>query len=96
MLDTKALPEGPAPVRMSRFELAEGARSPVDMHDEREVWIISRGGGALEYRGEAAIPVQAGDVLAFEKNASHSLLNTGNEALVVFSLWWMDGHGQAI
>jgi mannose-6-phosphate isomerase-like protein (cupin superfamily) len=94
LLSTQSLPEGPAPVRMSRFELAVGARSPLDAHEEREVWIVAEGAGTLEYRGEHSIPVRAGDVLAFERHASHTLKNTGQIGLVVFSVWWMDGeHG---
>jgi mannose-6-phosphate isomerase-like protein (cupin superfamily) len=94
LLNTEALPEGPAPVRMSRFELVAGARSPLDTHEERELWIIAEGTGTLEYRGEHTIPVRAGDVLAFERHASHTLRNTGQLGLVVFSVWWMDGaHG---
>lgn len=91
LLNTQALPEGPAPVRMSRFELEVGARSPLDAHEEREVWIVAAGVGTLEYRGVHSISVRAGDVLAFERHASHSLRNTGQVGLVVFSVWWMDG-----
>jgi quercetin dioxygenase-like cupin family protein len=91
LLNTQELSEGPAPVHMSRFELAVGARSPLDAHEERELWIVAEGAGTLEYRGETSIAVSAGDVLAFERHASHTLKNTGQVGLVVFSVWWMDG-----
>ena len=82
---------GPAPVRMSRFELAPGAESPLDVHEEREMWMFARGSGLLTYRGQAPVRVHAGDVVEFEASSSHTLRNVDDEPLVVFSIWWMDG-----
>ncbi|MGK3992289.1 cupin domain-containing protein [Sorangium sp. So ce1024] len=90
LVETARLRGGPAPVRMSRFELAPGARSPLDVHEEREMWMLAQGHGALSYRGQPPFPVRAGDVVAFEAGASHTLANTGSEPLVVFSIWWGD------
>lgn len=90
LVETARLRGGPAPVRMSRFELAPGARSPLDTHEEREMWMFAQGNGMLSYRGQAPIPVRAGDVVEFEADSSHALHNTGGEALVVFSIWWND------
>lgn len=88
LAETATLPGGPAPVRMSRFGLESGACSPVDVHDEREMWMIAQGAGLLTYRGQGPVVVRAGDVLAFDRQSSHTLLNTGADELVVFSIWW--------
>ncbi|XYI03757.1 cupin domain-containing protein [Sorangium sp. So ce1128] len=90
LVETARLRGGPAPVRMSRFELAPGARSPLDVHEEREVWMLAQGDGMLSYRGQPPFPVRAGDVVEFETGASHTLMNSGSEPLVVFSIWWRD------
>jgi mannose-6-phosphate isomerase-like protein (cupin superfamily) len=88
-VDMSALRGGPAPVRMSRFELAPDAQSPLDQHDEREMWMFAQGSGMLVHRGEPPVRVAAGEVVEFEAGASHTLINTGSELLVVFSIWWM-------
>ena len=89
LVDMSVLRGGPAPVRMSRFELAPGARSPLDEHDEREMWMFAQGSGMLSYRGQPPVRVAAGDVVELEAGASHTLHNIGSEPLIVFSIWWM-------
>jgi quercetin dioxygenase-like cupin family protein len=91
LVDMARLRGGPAPVRMSRFELAPDARSPLDTHEDREMWMFAQGSGRLSYRGQPPVDVRAGDVVEFEAGSSHTLHNTGSEPLVVFSIWWVDG-----
>jgi mannose-6-phosphate isomerase-like protein (cupin superfamily) len=88
LVETAGLRGGPAPVRMSRFELAPGASSPVDSHEERELWMIAQGTGLLTYREQTEVRVNAGEVVEFESKSSHTLMNTGTLPLVVFSVWW--------
>jgi mannose-6-phosphate isomerase-like protein (cupin superfamily) len=90
LVDMTRLRGGPAPVRMSRFELTPGAQSPLDTHEEREMWMFAQGTGMLSYCGQPPVPVRAGDVVEFESDSSHTLKNTGQGPLVVFSIWWMD------
>lgn len=90
LVETARLRGGSAPVRMSRFELTPGAQSPLDTHEEREMWMFAQGSGMLSYRGQPPVQVQAGDVVEFEADSSHTLMNTGSETLVVFSIWWND------
>jgi quercetin dioxygenase-like cupin family protein len=90
LVDMTRLRGGPAPVRMSRFELAPGAQSPLDTHEDREMWMFAQGTGRLSYRGRPPVEVRAGDVVEFEAESSHTLHNTGREPLVVFSIWWVD------
>jgi quercetin dioxygenase-like cupin family protein len=91
LVNMSELRGGPAPVRMSRFEIAPAAQSPLDTHEEREMWMFAQGTGMLSYRGHPPVRVAAGDVVEFESNESHTVMNTGSEPLVVFSIWWMPG-----
>jgi mannose-6-phosphate isomerase-like protein (cupin superfamily) len=80
--------EAPPPFGMSRFELEPGAESPLDDHDEAELWMVASGEGSLRYCGQIAVTVRAGDVLRFEPHATHTLRNVGDVTLRVFSVWW--------
>ena len=84
----EALTEGRSPFKMSKWSLKSGLKSPVDVHDVKEYWIIVQGKGQLNYNDESMIDVQKGDCLFFESNKSHQVENTGDEDLLVNSFWW--------
>lgn len=77
------------PGGMSRFSLAPGAESPLDKHEDEEVWFIGSGQGTIVRGGTEVVPVAAGDVVDFASEVSHTLKNTGELPLVVFSVWWI-------
>ncbi|MEM0998142.1 MAG: cupin domain-containing protein [Bacteroidota bacterium] len=78
----------PVPVKMSRWTVVPGGRSPVDQHSVRECWMIASGTGTLRYRDREDVPVRAGDVLYFDSQQSHELINDSTEPISVFSIWW--------
>jgi mannose-6-phosphate isomerase-like protein (cupin superfamily) len=80
---------GSRPPGLSRFSLAPGAESPLDQHEDEEVWFIASGRGTIVRGGIDTVPVAAGDVVEFPSEVSHTLKNTGDQPLVVFAVWWV-------
>jgi mannose-6-phosphate isomerase-like protein (cupin superfamily) len=87
-VEVARLAAGVPPFSMSRFWVDPGARTPVDQHKDSEVWMVACGRGMVTYRGKETIEVKSGDILEFEPNASHTLINTGGEPILLFSVWW--------
>ncbi|WP_161964065.1 class I tRNA ligase family protein [Chitinophaga flava] len=79
-----------APFKASRFEVYPGQQSPLDIHEVRECWFVSQGKGEVIYNGTEVVPVSSGDVLYFESNQSHQVTNTGEDQLIIFSVWWKE------
>jgi mannose-6-phosphate isomerase-like protein (cupin superfamily) len=81
-------PDGPmAPFEASYFFVEPGGKTILDQHDSVEMWLIARGGGVITYDGHD-IPVTKGDMVYFESQHSHTMLNDGDEKTEVFSIWW--------
>jgi mannose-6-phosphate isomerase-like protein (cupin superfamily) len=85
----KELAGRPAPFGVSRFSLATGASSPLDRHEDSEIWLLASGSGTLSYGDGKTYPVNAGDILQLAPSMSHVLTNTGSQPILVFSIWWM-------
>lgn len=77
------------PFKMSRFMLKPGARSPLDCHEDKEIWFIAAGKGELTRAGEEVMEISQGDIVELGSMVSHTLLNTGQDDLLVFSVWWI-------
>lgn len=77
-----------SPFKGSKFIVYPDETSPLDVHDVKECWFIASGSGILTYEGELKKAIQPGDVLLFDSQQSHKVLNNGTEDLVVFSVWW--------
>ena len=76
------------PFKASRFEVYPGKQTPLDQHEVVECWFIAKGVGELEYDGENRLNVKEGEVLYFNPYQSHTIINTGGENLVIYSIWW--------
>ena len=85
--DIPSSPGVSPPFNLARFTLACGTKTDIDQHLVKEVWLIARGSGVVNYKGKP-ISVSAGDAVYFESNESHQLLNNGNSTIEVFSIWW--------
>lgn len=84
----EAKTEGLSPFKMSKWSLKKGLKSPVDVHNVKEYWLIVQGKGVLNYNDESMIEVEKGDFIFMESNKSHQVENTGEEDLLVYSTWW--------
>ena len=76
-----------APVEFSHWSLEPGADSGDDQHDVPEIWLIAAGAGVMTCGG-ATVELAAGDAVAIEPRQVHSLRNTGDGPVEVFSVWW--------
>ena len=77
-----------APFKSSRLVEYPGKTSPLDLHDVKECWFIASGEGIVTYDGADEVSVKPGDVLYYDSRKSHSITNTGNKELLIFSVWW--------
>lgn len=78
---------GFAPFSASRFSIGPSCRTDDDVHKSRELWIICSGKGELSYAGQT-VSIGAGEAYFFQGGHAHSVRNTGDEPLQVFSAWW--------
>jgi mannose-6-phosphate isomerase-like protein (cupin superfamily) len=76
-----------APFGAKRCVVDVGASLPLDRHAEREVWFVTRGHGALTYKGETS-EIQQGDIVAFDPDVPHELSNTADEPFELVSIYW--------
>jgi mannose-6-phosphate isomerase-like protein (cupin superfamily) len=80
--------DGPmAPFKASYFIVEPGGTTEPDQHEVLEIWMIARGRGVITYDGHD-IPVTKGDMVYFESNRSHIMVNDGDEDAEIFSVWW--------
>jgi mannose-6-phosphate isomerase-like protein (cupin superfamily) len=75
------------PFEISHWSLERGADSGIDQHEVREIWLMAAGRGELTCGG-VSLEASAGDVISIEPNQPHRLLNTGDDPVEVFSVWW--------
>ncbi|KYF91104.1 hypothetical protein BE20_36915 [Sorangium cellulosum] len=87
-VDLASLGRCAPPFKMSRFTVKPGASSPLDCHDEQELWFIAAGHGELTRGGTQVTALRPGDIVELGSMESHTLYNSGRDDLVVFSVWW--------
>lgn len=85
--DFESRGESAAPFQGARFRLEPGSTSALDVHPDRECWMVVSGQGLLSYDGQQ-IRVSGGDYLYFEPNKSHQIHNDRDEDLMIYTLWW--------
>jgi mannose-6-phosphate isomerase-like protein (cupin superfamily) len=76
-----------APFQVSRWSVAPGKASDLDIHESREVWLVAAGQGELVWADRSAT-IGAGDVIAFDSKIPHQVRNGGAQPLRVFSVYW--------
>ncbi|MGA8494842.1 MAG: cupin domain-containing protein [Xanthobacteraceae bacterium] len=77
-------------VGASRMTLPPNATSKLDLHDAEEIWFVGSGNGEFHLEDEV-FKVAAPQVLAIPKRHKHQIINTGQSALVIYSIWWPVG-----
>src|SRR4051812_4270965 len=76
------------PFKGSRFVVYPGQTSPLDVHQVKECWFIASGKGIIYYADDITMEVNQGDILYFDSNKSHQVLNNYTKDLLIFSIWW--------
>jgi mannose-6-phosphate isomerase-like protein (cupin superfamily) len=76
-----------APFTLARFVVPPGISSSPDKHEVRELWVVVRGSGRLVLDDEER-RVVSGDIVYFESERQHRLINDGEESVELVSIWW--------
>jgi mannose-6-phosphate isomerase-like protein (cupin superfamily) len=79
--------ERTAPFKSTVFSVAAGQSTPPDRHDVAEMWVVLKGGGVLEYEGEA-MRIAEQDRLFFPSQRLHKITNDSREPLQILSIYW--------
>lgn len=87
LFDMPGTPDEPVPFYLSRWWLEPGADSGIDQHYVPELWLVAAGHGEMTCGGKR-LEVAAGDVISIEPDQPHTLLNTGQDSVEIFSVWW--------
>jgi mannose-6-phosphate isomerase-like protein (cupin superfamily) len=77
-----------APFEMSLFRIEPQCESPPEAHDDAELWLVSAGVGKM-FCGERILNLYPGCVISIDPGVTHKVVNTGDVALQIFSVWWI-------
>ncbi|MFC5048203.1 cupin domain-containing protein [Aquimarina hainanensis] len=75
------------PVSSSIFIVPPKLNTPVDQHKVAEIWMIVGGKGEVIFE-DKKITLNRFDILYIESGEKHSVVNTGEEDLIITSLYW--------
>ncbi len=87
-LEKKCLHQG-TPFSMTNFVLSPNTTTPIDCHQEREIWFIQSGNGRLVC-DEETYDLGPGDSVQFSAWQKHSIHNTGQSNLSIVSMYWLE------
>jgi mannose-6-phosphate isomerase-like protein (cupin superfamily) len=74
-------------VEINYFSVLPDCVSPLDQHEEQEYWIILSGQGELQC-AQQSYAVKAQDVFYFAAHISHQIKNTGQDTMLICSVYW--------
>ncbi|WP_419420807.1 cupin domain-containing protein [Legionella sp. D16C41] len=77
------------PFNASYFEVQPGCQTPLDYHEEQEIWIILRGHGTLHYN-QIISPLKENDIIYFDSYVNHQVFNQSSEILMIYSFYWLN------
>jgi mannose-6-phosphate isomerase-like protein (cupin superfamily) len=75
------------PFTLIYFEIQPQHATPLDQHEEKECWIVLKGGGILHYEMDHT-RICAQDMLFFAPFKKHQVVNDSNELLGIVSIYW--------
>ncbi|VEB33361.1 Uncharacterized conserved protein, contains double-stranded beta-helix domain [Legionella sainthelensi] len=75
------------PFHTTYFEVLSQCETPLDSHQENEIWIVLQGCGILNYEGSCHY-ISAHDIFYFAAFKKHQVKNPGNELLLICSIYW--------
>ncbi|GAA1987094.1 cupin domain-containing protein [Kitasatospora viridis] len=76
-----------APFEGSWCVVAPGTESGEHGHHEYEIWIALFGASEIRTEGKR-VPFVAGDVIHFEPNTVHQVVNSSDADFEFYAIWW--------
>ncbi|MCE0721642.1 MULTISPECIES: cupin domain-containing protein [Legionella] len=75
------------PVQITYFQVLPQSETPMDDHQEQEIWIVLNGSGILIYE-ETFYLLNAQDIFYFASFKKHQIRNLMYEPLLICSIYW--------
>ncbi|MCW8397393.1 cupin domain-containing protein [Legionella sp. PATHC038] len=75
------------PVQVTYFQVLPQCETPIEYHQEEEIWIVLNGSGILTYEGEV-YGVNAEDIFYFASFKPHQIRNHKQLPLHICSIYW--------
>ncbi|WP_454782118.1 cupin domain-containing protein [Legionella sp. WA2022007384] len=75
------------PFQTTYFQVLPQCETPVDYHQEEEIWIVLEGGGILTYEGEVHC-LKVHDFFYFAAFKKHQIRNSLTIPLLICSIYW--------
>ncbi|KTC86233.1 cupin domain-containing protein [Legionella cincinnatiensis] len=82
-----ALSQATPPFHTTYFQVLSQCETPLDSHQEEEIWIVLQGCGILNYEGSCHY-LSAQDIFYFAAFKKHQVRNPTNELLLICSIYW--------
>lgn len=80
--------ESPPPFKSTIFVVQPSCSTPLDHHEEAEMWIILNGIGLLEFEGQKS-RVEQFDKFFFPSFTHHQIFNNSTIPLEILSIYWL-------
>lgn len=78
----------PPPFKSTIFVVRPGCSTPLDHHEEAEMWVILSGAGLLKYEGVQSRAAQF-DKFLFPSFTHHQIFNDSAVPLEILSIYWL-------
>ncbi|AWN75555.1 cupin domain-containing protein [Legionella anisa] len=75
------------PFQTTYFHVLPQSETPMDYHQEEEIWIVLNGSGVLIYE-ENVYRLNAHDIFYFASFKKHQIRNLMHEPLLICSIYW--------
>ncbi|KTD13616.1 Cupin domain protein [Legionella gratiana] len=82
-----ALAQVNPPFHTTYFQVLSQCETPLDSHQEEEIWIVLQGCGILNYEG-SCYHISAHDIFYFAAFKKHQVRNPINDLLLICSIYW--------
>lgn len=75
------------PFQTTYFQVLPLSETPMDYHQEEEIWIVLNGSGVLTYE-ETVHRLNMHDIFYFASFKKHQIRNLMHESLLICSIYW--------
>lgn len=81
------LSQAKPPFHTTYFQVLSQCETPLDSHQEEEVWIVLQGSGILTYEGSCH-SISSQNIFYFAPFKKHQVKNSTDELLLICSIYW--------